>query len=365
MSLAYRTRIALVRAAQWGRQIVTRTPERLPMVYLHIGRNKAGSTTLQDFFLANRDALETGGVRYVLFGHMKDSVAGVPGFGHQDELATFARAHLDMAVLVSNEFMFGWPREYTDGMVAGLKGLDVRVIAYIRPYDSWLCSSYAQDVRNGESLRDFDTYFDWLRPRISAWPYLEAWGEGLGWDRIRVSSIDGRRTTWDDLVPDCLAAVGLDPALGATVPPSNQAPHWTTIELLRRLIDRNLEAAWDDAGWAIASPLRQVFEECLAAHPALDPKVQYLTPAQTKELVELYNRDIAEIGRRTGFAFSPQIVTDVPARPFLPAFDHVPSELRREFAARVAAPDFERTHPKAAAAARFRLLSPFADAGAG
>jgi hypothetical protein len=242
-------------------------------------------------------------------------------------------------------------------MISGLRGLDVRVIAYIRPYDAWLASSYAQDVRNGESRRDFDRYFDWVRPRLSAWPYLQAWGEGLGWDRVRVRSIDGKVMGWADLVPDCLAAIGLDPALGTMAPPSNQAPHWATIELLRTLIDRDLEEAWDTAGLARAQPLRDLFEACLAERPGPVPKAQYLTPGQANELIALYNRDIAEIGRRTGFALPPQLPSDLPARPRLPAFDQVPIDILRDFRARATAPDFVRSYPEAAAAVLSRGLA--------
>ena len=356
MSLAERVTTTLARVRQWGRFFAARD-DRPPTVFLHIGRNKVGSTTLQDFFLAHRVALDAGGVRYALFGHLKDSVPGVVGFGHQDELAAYVRAHPDRTILVSNEFLFGWPREYTEGMISGLRGLDVRVIAYIRPYDAWLASSYAQDVRNGESRRDFDQYLDWVRPRLSAWPYLEAWGEGLGWDRVRVRSIDGKVMGWTDLVPDCLGAIGLDPALGTKARPSNQAPHWATIELLRTLIDRDLEEAWDTAGLARAQPLRELFEACLAARPEPVPKAQYLTPGQANELIALYNRDIAEIGRRTGFALAPQLPSHLPARLRLPAFDQVPIDILRDFRARATAPDFVRNYPQAAAAVLSRGLA--------
>ena len=359
MNLVLRANTAIGRAARWGRRIVAPRPDTAPTIYLHIGRNKAGSTTLQDFFLAHRAELDRGGVRYALFGHLKDSVPGVIGFGFPDELGAYARAHPDKAVLVSNEFMFAWPHEYTQAMLAGLKGLDVRIIAYVRPYESWLCSSYAQDVRNGESRRDIDRYLERLRPRISAWPHLEAWGEGVGWDRIRVRSIDAGAAASGELVSDCLSAIGLDPGLGIAMPPSNQAPHWATVELLRRLIDRDLDQPWDEAGLAIALPLRRLFEECLAAWPGFDRRVQYLTPGQTRELVELYNRDLAAIGARTGDIIAPRSIGDLPARPFLPALDQVPAAILRDFAGRAVAPAFARLHPEAAAAAA-RLVLPSA-----
>ncbi|MEI9987955.1 MAG: hypothetical protein WDN69_35555 [Aliidongia sp.] len=195
-----------------------------PRIHLHIGRNKAGSTTLQDFFLAERDTLAASGLRYCLFGHLKDSVPGVLGFQTQFELADHARAGHDRAYLVSNEFMFGWPRDYTDSMAAGLAGFDVRIIAYIRPYGAWVCSAYADAVKHGESSRDFDNYLDWLRPRISAWPYLEGWGEAFGWDRVRVRSIDPRDLEGGDLIGDCLSALGLDPAPAVAAGRSNRAP---------------------------------------------------------------------------------------------------------------------------------------------
>src|SRR5579859_7868096 len=184
-----------------------------PRIYLHIGRNKAGSTSLQDFFLARRETLAAAGLRYCLFGHLKDSVPGVLGFQTQFELAADARAGTERAYLVSNEFMFGWPLEYTASMASGLAGLDVRIIAYIRPYGAWICSAYADAVKNGENSRDFDRYLDWMAPRISAGPYLEGWGEAFGWDRVRIRSLDPGDLAGGDLIGDCLTALGLDPAL--------------------------------------------------------------------------------------------------------------------------------------------------------
>lgn len=342
---------------RWARTVMQRR-RPAPVIYLHIGRNKVGSTTLQDFFLDRRAELAAGGVRYFLFGHMKDSVPGVPGFAHQLELASFARTATDRAILISNEFMFGWSEDFTRAMVDGLKGLDTRVIAYVRPYDAWLASSYAWDVRIGTNMRDFDAYFDWMRPRISVLPYLEAWADGLGWDKVRVRAVDGQGLGWPDLVPDCLGALGLDPRLGIGAPASNQTCHWLTTELVRRMIDRNGDAAWDEATLETVLDVCTLFETCLAASASPVPGVQYLTPAQSRNLVELYNRDVATISARTGFALAPQPIGQATERAFLPSLDQVPAGVLRDFALRAAAPDFMAAHPEAAAMiARLGLLS--------
>jgi hypothetical protein len=325
----------------------------LPRIYLHIGRNKAGSTSLQDFFLDRREALAAAGLRYCLFGHLKDSVPGVLGFQTQFELAAHARAAAERAYLVSNEFLFGWPREYTDSMVAGLAGFDVRVIAYIRPYCSWVCSAYAEEVRKGQNSRDFDRYFEWLRPRISAWPYLAGWGEALGWDRVRVRSIDPGDLVGGDLIGDCLSALDLDPALARGPYRSNRAPDWPVLEMLRALIKTDNETGWDDAGHREALPLQALLEECLTG--TKPPPAEYLTAGQARWLADLYNRDLDRLAEQTGVALQPERQSGRD-RSELPDFARIPAGLLREWAARAAAPDFHRTHPEAAAAAE-RLMA--------
>lgn len=324
-----------------------------PRIYLHIGRNKAGSTSLQDFFLAQRDALAAAGLRYCLFGHLKDSVPGVLGFQTQFELAAHARAGADPAYLVSNEFMFGWPLDYTDSMAAGLAGFDVRIIAYIRPYGAWIRSAYADAVKNGENSRDFDRYLDWMAPRISAWPYLEGWGEAFGWDRVRIRSLDPADLVGGELIGDCLTALNLEPALATGAARSNQAPDWPVVEMLRRLITRDDEAGWDPAARRIADPLRALMEACLSERPVAP--IDYLTATQAARLAELYNRDLDLLAERTGVALQPERPTGRD-RAALPDFSQIPADLRARWAARAAAPEFRRDHPEAAeAAADFRL----------
>jgi hypothetical protein len=323
--------------------------EGRPRIYLHIGRNKAGSTSLQDFFLERRAILEQAGLRYCLFGHLKDSVPGVPGFATAPELAAYARAEAAPAYLVSNEFLFGWPRDYTDSLIAGLAGCDVRVIAYLRPYGAWVQSAYAEEVRRGLTCLDFDRYLDGLRPRISAWPYLEGWAKAVGWERIRVRSTDPRDLAGGDLIGDCLTALGLDHALAGETRRSNRAPAWPVLEMLRRLRELTDEATFH----RVAAPLQVLLEECLSEVTL--PPAEYLTSEQAHWLADLYNGDLLRLAERTG-------VTLQPERPntqngaMRPGFDQIPAALLRRWSARATAPDFHRSHLETSAAAE-RLMA--------
>jgi hypothetical protein len=322
-------------------------------IYLHIGRNKAGSTSLQDFFVAEHDRLAAAGLRYCLCGHLKDSVPGVLGFATQFELAAYARSGADRAYLTSNEFMFAWPREYTDGMVSGLAGFDVRVIAYLRPYGDWVNSAYADGTKHGTIRRDFDAYLDGMRPRISAWPYLEGWGEAFGWDRIRIRSLHPRDLVGGDLIADCLSALDLDPALAVGATRSNRAPSWPVQEMLRALVAADNETGWSEAARRIAEPLCTLMEDCLIRQPV--PAMAYLTAEQSRWLADLYNHDLSRIAERTGIRLQPEIVA-AGDRTVLPSFDHIPDPLLREWATRAAASAFCDAHPEAAKAAA-RLMA--------
>jgi hypothetical protein len=323
--------------------------EDRPRIFLHIGRNKAGSTSLQDFFLEHRSSLAQAGLRYCLFGHLKDSVPGVPGFATAPELAAYVRAEAAPAYLVSNEFLFGWPREYTDSLIAGLAGCDVRVIAYLRPYGEWVQSAYAEEVRRGLTCLDFDRYLDELRPRISAWPYLAGWAEAVSWERIRVRSTDPRDLAGGDLISDCLTALGLDPALAGATQRSNRAPAWPVLEMLRRL-----RALTDEATFhRVAAPLQALLEECLSETTL--PPAEYVTTAQAHGLADLYNSDLLRLAERTGVALQPEqpAARDDAMRP---GFDLIPPALLRRWAVRADLLEFRRAQPEAVVAVE-RLMT--------
>lgn len=312
-------------------------------VVLHIGRNKAGSTSIQDFCQAHRGELLGRGVDYVLFGHLADSRPDTPGFRGFDELAAYVRDHPGPRRLVSNEFMFGWPDEYTESAAAALAGLDVEILAYLRPYDDWLVSAYAEETRQGMNTRDIDTYADGLAPRVSAWPHLRKWGECFGWGRLQVRAFDRRMLQGGDLISDFAQALALRP-VGRHAAPSNVSPHWIELELVRRLAERDGEEAWSGVSREVAAPLAAALRP-LVRHT---PPAAYLRLAQRRRLVDLYNEDLARIADAGGALLPAAPEPSGPERAFAPALDHAPGTVLAAFFKRVGSASFAAAHPEAA-----------------
>jgi len=316
-------------------------------VVLHIGRNKAGSTTIQDFCLEQRAELRARGVEYVMFGHLADSQPGVAGFVTFDELLSDLRARPGARRLVSNEFMFGWPDEFTEDAAKALAGVDVQIIVYLRRYDQWAASAYAEETRRGMNMRGIDDYLAWLGPRVSAWPHLRKWGECFGWDRVRVRDLAPAALRRGDLLSDFLHELGLRMAArgGAR---SNVAPHWIELELTRRLAERNGETEWAGVAREVVEPLLAELRPLLAvAGPA-----PYLSLAQRRSLLDLYNEDLGRIRRAGGGRLAPVRADLGPERRFAPSFEQIPDEVLQGFFVGTTRPAFLAAHPQAGERAR-------------
>lgn len=324
-----------------------RRERRRPEVILHIGRNKAGSTTLQDFCLAERDELRAHGVDYVMFGHVADSQPDVRGFRTFQDLMTDLHARPGLSRLVSNEFMFAWPEAYTEAAARALAGADVRIVAYIRPYADWLVSAYAEETRRGMNMRDIDEYLACMWPRISAWPYLRKWGECFGWDRLTVRALSPAELHQGDLVTDFLHALGL-PMRPGVRRRSNVAPHWIELELTRQLAERNGETEWAGVSAEAVEPLLAELRPLLAR----TPPATYLSLAQRGSLLELYNEDIERIRGAGGANLAPARADGGAERPFTPSLAQAPDEVLRAFFVRTGRPDFIVANPHAADQAR-------------
>ena len=318
-----------------------------PRIILHVGRSKAGSTTIQDFCRAARQELAAHGVDYVMFGHLKDAEPGIPGFGNFEELAAFTATNPGRTVLVSNEFMFAWPIEFSRSGAAALTGYDVKIVIYLRPYDSWVQSAYTEETRHGRNVRAIDGFMDGYPLRTSAWGYLEGWGESFGWDRLHLGSLAPGGLEGDDLMIDFAHALGVPPA-SVPVPRRNTAPSQAVLELARRLAAGNSEVDWYRVDRAEADPLIAVMAEVSAG----GPQTPYSTLAQRRELIDLYNADLGRIVRHGGPRLPPAPPPTGAEREFEPSFERIAPQTLDAFFATTLSPAFGERHPAAASRAR-------------
>jgi len=323
------------------------------VIHLHIGRNKAASTTLQDFCVEHQAELLSAGIRYLNFGHMAQNDPNTQGCATGEDLAGWVGTTGE-TVLVSNEFMFGWPPEYTWAMARALKGLPVQVHAYVRDYRTWLPSLYAQDVKLGEEGRDFESFADAMSPKVSAWPMLETWGEAVGWAALRVRTLDPRSLHGGTIVSDLIQALGVDlpQTRLASVPRRNTSPGWMELEVIRAA-----RARFDDATWrAVGLPSAQTLATLMAETHTLagerpEPPTRYMLVDRAGALGELYKGDLARISAHTGHDLPPVEPMSPPPHLSAPVLRQASPQLLRLWAAATRTPAFISQHPTAAALA--------------
>ena len=268
------------------------------MIYLHIGRNKAGSTTLQDFCIERHRELLASGVRYVHFGHLADSHPDIKGFASAPELAAWVRSSGETA-FVSNEFMSAWDDVYTQAVGEALGGLDVQVLFYVRDYCEWLPSLYAESVKRGEETADFDAFAGLIAPRVSVRPMLTAWAAAVGWSRIRVRALDPISLDGGDIVTDLLCSLDLTADLATGwIGRSNRSPGWIGLELIREA-----RRMLSDEDWSTNAAAVQRLAEMMPPSPSpADAAAGYLTSDQVEKLADLYDDDARWILDQTGTA---------------------------------------------------------------
>lgn len=312
-------------------------------IVLHIGRNKAGSTTIQDFCVTHAKRLEQQGVEYVTFGHLWDSNPDLKGFRRFEELRAYARQTPDKRILLSNEFLFGWPDEYTEDAASALASCDVKIIAYIRVYDAWLISAYAEETRRGMNMRDIDHYLEWMEPRIAAWRHLKVWGDCFGWDNIYLRDLNRASLHNGDLCSDFAQALNVDlPAW--TSGSSNISPHWIELELARRLTKCNGDVEWIGVDSAELNPLLQILRPLLSN----EPPIEYLSLSQRISLLELYNSDLLRIEAAGGPKLQAASLPAHSSREAVPSLPMASPRILAEFFDLARADQFTRMYPEAA-----------------
>jgi hypothetical protein len=188
------------------------------MIYLHIGRNKSGTTAIQRFFSLNRALLAEQGFHYP---PLAQSIA------HHDVVAALGRRHYTRRYLkafgdADFEAFRRTLREAPNTIVSSeafqrldpneLAGLfppgETTVVVYIREQLEYAVSAYAQAVQTRIVTRPFEKYATSWTPDYGE--FLDKWSNVFGSEHLRARLYDRAHFVDGDVVKDFLNLLGVE-----------------------------------------------------------------------------------------------------------------------------------------------------------
>jgi len=326
------------------------------MIVVHIGLRKAGSTSIQDFLLANEALLRDCGVDYPDVGRLAGNnhvnlareIRGLadfdPAAGTIGELARRRRGAEAPTTILSAEAFEEAETDQALRLAELRRAPDepIRIVLVIRDLVDLTPSSYSQMVKLGVKIHAFDDFFKkrMRDRRIDYFATARRWAEAFGWESLRVRVLDRRHLRNGDLIDDFLDAAGIDPddeRVRRLQRPghSNIGPGWRVVEAIRALYGERhgLPPAHPlaDAARHSRPQRKRLGERAQAVGQRMgwnDERGLYLTRKQARLCLEAYQASIAALNERLAVA--------------LP---EPPNLKQRGFVERDAAPDASQIDP--------------------
>ncbi len=325
------------------------------MHFIHIGRNKSASTTLQRFLAAHVEALDARAHDVFVYGRRLGSPEAGAG---RTWLYDIAKRHADAPhrrFIISDERLMA----RADGAASfawALKRAPARIIAYIRDYPAWVRSFYAQNIIGGYGAEDFDTLFDREKRRISAISYLRPWAAEWGWRALHVRALHPSCLAQGDVICDFVETVGLPEEWALeTRLREHVSPPWPHLEIARAALSVTDTPDRNERRTRIVEPIFALLRDAFAVDATISP-IAYLTAEQDAAMRALWSADSEEIADLIGVGFHDIApAQDVRAGP-APSIADLPSAYLRDAAEAARRPDFASSFPIAAKALR-RALS--------
>jgi hypothetical protein len=253
-------------------------------IYLHIGTEKTGTTTLQDVAAKNRIMLANRGLLYPKFPgvlrHHGLTVYALPlgrrdvphkmlrlpsdhsvdryRYSFIDKLGEEIHASKCGKVLLSNEHLSSWLKdpEYVDRLVTNLRSIadEIRVIVYLRPQYELVVSFYSTAVKAGSPapIRLDRTEEDF---RFNYERMLNAWEAAAGAENMHVRLFSKDKFHGGSLIADFFNVLGVDlPARMRAGRVRNRSLDTEAVEYLR-LVNEHLEG---ESGAARSAARRRI-----------------------------------------------------------------------------------------------------------
>lgn len=282
-----------------------------PVIYLHIGVNKTGTSFIQHVLNANHRRLAKAGLLYPRTGCLGDAhyalsqaldFAPMPPINASLEDSALQKMRESLraevqrwqprTVVLSSE-MFVVPRQVE--LVRGfLEGYDCRILVYLRRHDGWWESVYAQAVKTVRKP-PWETGFEGFYKHHSTRPnygnyraLLDRWAQVFGRENIVVRPYE-RQQNQPGLIHDFFASIG-HPELLELLEKEPMAVNPSPSPLAVYLIDIYQRCELKD------STVRKLVKNVLKSHPSKG-KQHLLSPALRRKLVMEKMDDYAYIAR--------------------------------------------------------------------
>lgn len=311
-------------------------------LYLHIGFNKTGSTSLQNTLSSNAAALEKTGVLYpgaatdsYVQNHQHTPLAAVlperavtwlrpqkrrsQGRALPDLLRDIEASPANTVILSSEAFGgLDMTHDRIQMVRDKLSMFDVSVIAYIRRQDTYLLSLYQEAVKNG-ATHPFNFAKFPSNQQLFFSQRLAPWRTVFGSDRVIIRPFDKKFWPQGELLLDFLSAINLPsdgiPPMGK---PKNESLDYRSVELIRRL-NLTTRTALNNMPPQKQKTARTTLLRIIRTFEAKQgnrAKMQ-LSSTQSNELRSYFAEDNAISLAGTGVttdAFFPEMATDMPPR---------------------------------------------------
>jgi hypothetical protein len=234
-----------------------------PVVYLHVGEPKSGTTFVQQVMWSNRDELARQGV--LLPGaHAQDhfranqdlrevpQAADDPTGSHVGEwnLLVKQALHADRAAVISHELLAAATEEQAARGLASLADAEVHVVVSLRDFESLLPAEWQETVKH----RNQQTWETWLarvmkhdvggKPGQARWFWrvhdtpevLRRWTQGVPAEHVHVVTMPRPGAPPDLLWKRFASVLGVDPApFDLSAARANTSLGLAEVEMLRRL----------------------------------------------------------------------------------------------------------------------------------
>jgi hypothetical protein len=295
------------------------------MIFLHIGLNKSGSSSIQAFCDRHRQILREHGLDYPKVGIHDAAHYGVSKrlIGRPDAAQVPDADGLEAALrdalgagrhaLLSSEYFF----LANDAEVARIHellasfGTECRIVIYLRRHDQWIASLFNQALKTvpkyspwQSDIRDYTLHLLGNREIEMRYPViLDRWAKHFGAGAMVVRPFEAAQFLLGDFVWDFLAQVdaGLPEALRARglVP---QRVNESVPEHVLRAVDAVRSSGIDpDAAKMAITQLLKSRGTPQAAKPVRRPwdgRLFELTPPLRKSILRMFAEDYRDIARR-------------------------------------------------------------------